>query len=108
MVSRQVYYFLVLYEELNFTRAARRCSVSQPSLTNGIQTLERWLGGRLFHRERSSQLQVRPTELADAIRPHLQQIADSARGAKASADEFRVKRHPRAPASMFPHPRARI
>ena len=33
MQMHQVRYFLALCEELNFTRSARRCGVSQPSLT---------------------------------------------------------------------------
>ena len=47
MQMQQVDYFLTLCEELNFTRAARRCGVSQPSLTTAIGTLERELGGAL-------------------------------------------------------------
>ncbi len=33
----QVKYFLALCETLNFTRAAEKCNVSQPSLTRAIQ-----------------------------------------------------------------------
>src|SRR5215471_12364394 len=51
MQMQQVDYFLTLCEELNFTRAARRCGVSQPSLTTAIGTLERELGGALFYRK---------------------------------------------------------
>jgi DNA-binding transcriptional LysR family regulator len=47
----QVRYFLALCEELNFTRAARRCGISQPSLTTAIRALERELAGALFHRD---------------------------------------------------------
>ena len=46
----QIQYFIVLTEELHFTRAAQRCHISQPSLTNAIQSLERSLGGVLFTR----------------------------------------------------------
>lgn len=42
--------FLVIAEELNFTRAAARLSVSQPSLTRTINGLERMIGTRLLHR----------------------------------------------------------
>src|SRR5262245_51098697 len=41
MQMHQIRYFLALCEERNFTRAARRCGVSQPSLTNAIIGLER-------------------------------------------------------------------
>jgi LysR family hydrogen peroxide-inducible transcriptional activator len=77
-VIAQIRYFLSVYEELNFTRAAERCGVSQPSLTNGIRRLEHHFGGMLFHRTRSSQSRTRPTDLALALRPHLKQIIDSA------------------------------
>jgi DNA-binding transcriptional LysR family regulator len=42
--------FLVIAEELNFTRAAVRLQVSQPSLTRTINGLERMIGVRLLHR----------------------------------------------------------
>ena len=48
MQLQQIKYFLVLHEELSFTRAARRCGVSQPSLTGCIKRLEAELGGPLF------------------------------------------------------------
>jgi DNA-binding transcriptional LysR family regulator len=37
----------MLCSERNFTKAARRCGVSQPSLSNGIKALESELGGQL-------------------------------------------------------------
>ena len=50
MEMQQICYFLALCEAQNFTQAAKRCGVSQPSLTNGIRRLERELGGNLFYR----------------------------------------------------------
>jgi DNA-binding transcriptional LysR family regulator len=50
MELSHVRYFLALCEDRNFTRAARRCGIAQPSLTKAIQVLETELGGRLFHR----------------------------------------------------------
>jgi|SRR5689334_12725940 len=52
MEMSQVRYFLALCDERNFTRAARRCGVAQPSLTQAIKALEAELGGSLFHRHR--------------------------------------------------------
>ena len=74
MQMHQVRYFLAVCEELNFTRAARRCGISQPSLTTAIRVLERELGGALFHREPSIAL----TRLGRAVRPYLDKIARNA------------------------------
>ncbi len=42
---------IVLAEELNFSRAARRLHISQPALTKQIAELEERMGARLFNRE---------------------------------------------------------
>ncbi|MGH8514035.1 MAG: LysR family transcriptional regulator [Gammaproteobacteria bacterium] len=81
MQMHQVRYFLALCEELNFTRAARRCGVSQPSLSNAISALERELGGALFHRKPSIAL----TGLGRMVRPYLDEIARNADHARAAA-----------------------
>jgi hypothetical protein len=67
----QVSYFLALCEEQNFTRAARRCGVAQPSLTRAIQQLEQEFGKRLFKRDNMS---VRLTDLGAYLRPDFEQI----------------------------------
>jgi DNA-binding transcriptional LysR family regulator len=74
MQMQQVHYFLALCEELNFTRAARSCGVSQPSLTTAIGALERELGGALFDRKPSVAL----TGLGRMVRPYLDEIARNA------------------------------
>lgn len=51
MEIRQIVYFVALCEELHFTRAARRCGVAQPSLSNAILALEREFGAPLFYRK---------------------------------------------------------
>ena len=50
MEIAQCRYFLALCQEGNFTRAAKRCGVAQPSLTRAIRKLERELGEPLFVR----------------------------------------------------------
>ena len=70
MTPSQLRYFLVLCETKNFTRAAHRCAVSQPSLTNAIKALEDELGGALFFRRPQVQL----TTLGRALWPHFRSI----------------------------------
>jgi DNA-binding transcriptional LysR family regulator len=74
MEMHQVRYFLALCEERNFTRAAKRCGVAQPSLTRAIKQLEKKLGGSLFERDR---VNTRLTDLGILVRPEFVQIERS-------------------------------
>jgi DNA-binding transcriptional LysR family regulator len=74
MQLQQVRYFLAILQERSFTRAARRCGVSQPSLTNAIRRLEQDLGGALFKRKP----EVALTVLGHAVHPYLQRIVENA------------------------------
>src|ERR1700716_165612 len=85
MEMHQVRYFLSLCEELNFTRAAERCNVAQPSLTRAIKQLEEELGGSLFHRERAN---THLSELGRTLKPYLEQVYSRAEDAKREAQEF--------------------
>ena len=85
MEIHQVRYFLAVCEELNFTRAARKCHVTQPSLTRAIQLLEKEFGGFLFHRERS---RTRLTELGRVVQPYVQGVWAQTLAAKARAKAF--------------------
>ena len=86
MELHQIRYFLALCEELNFTRAAERCKVAQPSLTRAIKALEAELGGALFHRERAN---TRLSRLGQKVRPLLEQAYSHVEGAKRQAQDFR-------------------
>ena len=85
MEMHEIKYFLVLAEELNFTRASERCNVSQPSITRAIKMLEAELGGPLFHRERSN---THLSELGRMMKPYLEQVYAEAQNAKRRAAEF--------------------
>ena len=88
MEMHQVRYFLATAAELNFTKAAEKCNVSQPSLTRAIKQLEEELGGDLFRRERP---QVQLTDLGERMLPLMKQIYDSALGARSLASAIKSK-----------------
>jgi DNA-binding transcriptional LysR family regulator len=75
MEMHQVRYFLAVAEEANFTRAAEKCNVSQPSLSRAIQQLEHEFGGPLFWCERGRMVPLKlgimstisPDEIVDLI-----------------------------------------
>ena len=94
MQMHQIRYFLALCEERSFTRAAKRCGVSQPSLTNAIIALERELGGAVFQRKPLVALTV----LGDAVHPYLDRIAENADHARQAAEATTdVRRSPSMP-----------
>lgn len=72
MEMAHVRYFLALCNERTFTRAAKRCGVAQPSLTQAIKVLEHQLGAPLFQRLRRGAVL---TKLGEELRPHFVAIA---------------------------------
>ena len=73
MEFNQIRYFLNLADTLNFTEAAMRSGVSQPTLTRAIQRLEQELGGTLVYRDGKDS---RLTALGRDIRSEFAAIAD--------------------------------
>jgi DNA-binding transcriptional LysR family regulator len=79
MTLQQLAYFLAVARDRNFTRAAQRTHVAQPSLSKQIQSLEAELGAALFSRARGH---VALTAAGEALLPIANRIlsdVDSAR-----------------------------
>ena len=85
MEMHQIRYFLAVCGELNFTRAAEKCHVAQPSLTLAIKLLEDELGGPLFHRERA---RTHLSELGRVMRPYLEETYRQSQQAREAAATF--------------------
>jgi len=82
MEMHQVRYFLALAGTRNFTKAAERCHVTQPSLTRAIKMLEEELGGPLLHRDRRN---THLTDLGQVMLPQLERMWTSLKTAKTTA-----------------------
>lgn len=81
----QIRYFLAVAEELNFTKAADKCNVSQPALSRAIICLEEEFGGLLFHRERRN---THLTELGRMVHPHLAEVFENSQSVKRLAQDY--------------------
>lgn len=87
MEMHHIRYFLAVARDLNFTRAAEHCNVSQPALTRAIQQLEEELGGPLLRREgKLSHL----TDLGERMLPLMSRCLESALAAKSLASSFKA------------------
>ncbi|OYZ92095.1 MAG: hypothetical protein B7X99_16025, partial [Rhizobiales bacterium 17-65-6] len=87
MEIQQMRYFLAAARELNFTRAALKCNVTQPSLTRAIGLLEVELGWELFRRERNL---THLTDLGQRMLPLMRQCIDNADNAVRLAKAIRT------------------
>src|ERR1700733_6129536 len=63
--------FVVVADELHFTRAAERLFVSQPALSKQVRMLERQIGAPLFERERRG---ISLTPVGAALLPHARRM----------------------------------
>ena len=71
MEFHQLRYFLAVADTASFTRAAARCCVAQPSLSQQIKKLEQQLGAPLFDRRNRV---VTLTEAGRALLPRARRI----------------------------------
>lgn len=84
---RQLQYAVAVAETLSFSRAAERCHVSQPSLSNQLAQLEAALGVRLFERDRRHVLATAAGEpILERARAILREVDDLVDLAQRSAD----------------------
>src|SRR4029077_12017870 len=86
MELHQLRYFVAVAQSGNFSRAAERCHVSQPSLSQQVLKLERRLGQRLLNRlgrravltDAGRLLLERATAILAAVEDVERRLADSA------------------------------
>ena len=64
MDIRELRYFAAVFRERNLTAAAKRCFISQPSISAAITNLEAELGTALFIRHKKG---MAPTEAAERL-----------------------------------------
>ena len=79
MDIRELRYFAAVFGERNLTAAARRCFVSQPSISAAIANLEAELGTTLFIRHKKG---VVPTASAERFHTIARRIIDEADAAR--------------------------
>ena len=85
MELNQLRYFILTAKELHFARAASKLGVTQPSLSRGIQTLERELGTLLFRR--TNKWHVELTAAGEAFLPEAEKTMRQLRYAENRARE---------------------
>lgn len=81
MEFHQLRYVCAIADTGSFSRAAERCQIAQPSLSQQVLKLEEDLGTKLFHRLGRS---VRLTEAGRAFLPHARSILSQMETARSS------------------------
>lgn len=81
MELRELGYFLAVFEENSVSAAARRCFISQPSVSAAIAALEAELGAQLFVRHRRG---TAPTPAAAQLYPVARRLVDEAGALRAA------------------------
>src|SRR6188474_2356395 len=85
MEIHQLRYMAAVARTGNFSRAAKLCNVSQPSLSQQIQKLERELGERLFERHRT---RTRLTACGERFLPRAERILHELEEARREAEDL--------------------
>ena len=81
MELQQLRYVCAIAETGSFSRAAERCQVAQPSLSQQVLKLEEELGAKLFDRLGRS---IRLTEAGRAFMPHARAVLNQTEAARSS------------------------
>lgn len=76
MSIRQLQYFVTLFDECHFGRAARQCGVTQSTFSVQLARLESSLGARLFVR---TSRRVQATAVAYRIEPLARTVVEHCR-----------------------------
>lgn len=87
MEFNQLRYVCAIAETGSFSRAAERCHVAQPSLSQQVLKLEEDLGAKLFDRLGRS---IRLTEAGRAFVPHARSILQQMEAARAGVEDKRT------------------
>jgi LysR family hydrogen peroxide-inducible transcriptional activator len=87
MEFHQLRYVCAIADTGSFSRAAERCHVAQPSLSQQVLKLEEELGSRLFDRLGRS---VRLTEAGRAFLPHARSILQQMEAARTGVEDKRT------------------
>jgi len=87
MEFHQLKYVCAIADTGSFSRAAERCHVAQPSLSQQVQKLEEDLGARLFDRLGRS---VRLTEAGRAFLPHARAVLQQIDAARSGVEDKRT------------------
>jgi DNA-binding transcriptional LysR family regulator len=81
MELRELGYFVAVFEERSISAAARRCFISQPSVSAAIAVLESELGAKLFVRHRRG---AAPTAAAEQLYPTARRLVGEVHALRAA------------------------